>query len=166
MRDRTVAISSGGKTFSFTGWKIGWVTGTAALVDAVKTAKQFLTYVNGGPFQYAIAYALDKPDMYYDEFAADMRAKRDCLAAGLDDAGFETFETHGTYFVTTSITPFGESDGLEFCRSLPKRCGVVAVPNVVFYEHEDFGRPLVRFTFCKRTEVLQEAVARLKALRS
>jgi N-succinyldiaminopimelate aminotransferase len=166
MRDRTVAISSGGKTFSFTGWKIGWATGAAPLVDAVKTAKQFLTYVNGGPFQYAIAYALDKPDAYYAEFVDDMRAKRDCLAAGLDDAGFEVYDTHGTYFVTTNITPFGESDGLAFCRSLPERCGVVAVPNVVFYEHEDFGRPLVRFTFSKRIDVLQDAVARLKAVRS
>jgi N-succinyldiaminopimelate aminotransferase len=132
----------------------------------VKTAKQFLTYVNAAPFQHAIAYALDRPDSYYRGFVADMRAKRDRLSAGLTDAGFEVFDTHGTYFVTTSITPFGESDGLAFCRSLPERCGVVAVPNVVFYEHEDFGRPLVRFTFCKQLDVLEEAATRLKALRS
>ena len=166
MRERTVSISSGGKTFSFTGWKVGWVCAPALLVDAVKTAKQFLTYVNGAPFQYAIAYALDLADSYYDEFVADMRAKRDCLTAGLAGAGFEVYETHGTYFVTTNITPFGESDGMAFCRSLPERCGVVAVPNVVFYEHTDFGRPLVRFTFSKRLDVLEDAVTRLKALRS
>jgi N-succinyldiaminopimelate aminotransferase len=166
MRDRTLSISSGGKTFSFTGWKVGWACGPPGLVEAVKTAKQFLTYVNGAPFQYAIAYALDLPDEYYDGFVTDMRAKRDCLAAGLADAGFEVYETHGTYFVTTNITPFGESDGMAFCRSLPERCGVVAVPNVVFYEHTDYGRPLVRFTFSKRLDVLEEAVTRLKALRS
>jgi N-succinyldiaminopimelate aminotransferase len=166
MRDRTVTISSGGKTFSFTGWKVGWVCGAPPLVGAVKTVKQFLTYANGAPFQHAIAYALGLPDQYYDDFVADLRAKRDRLCAGLADAGFEVYDTHGTYFVTTNITPFGERDGLAFCRSLPERCGVVAVPNVVFYEHEDFGRPLVRFTFCKRLDVLDEAVTRLKALRA
>jgi N-succinyldiaminopimelate aminotransferase len=166
MRDRTVTISSGGKTFSFTGWKIGWVVAQPALVDAVKTVKQFLTYVNGAPFQHAIAHALDLPDAYYDDFVADMRMKRDRLHAGLADAGFEVYESHGTYFITTNITPFGERDGLAFCRSLPERCGVVAVPNVVFYEHEDYGRPLVRFTFCKQLDVLEEAVTRLKALRT
>jgi N-succinyldiaminopimelate aminotransferase len=166
MRDRTITISSGGKTFSFTGWKIGWACASAPLVDAVRTVKQFLTYVNGAPFQYAIAYALGLPDQYYDEFIADLRVKRDRLCAGLADAGFEVYDTHGTYFVTTNITPFGESDGAAFCRALPERCGVVAVPNVVFYEHEDYGRPLVRFTFCKRLDVLDEAVTRLKALRA
>ncbi|MCU1429514.1 MAG: aminotransferase class, partial [Actinomycetia bacterium] len=166
MRDRTLTISSGGKTFSFTGWKIGWACGPADLVTAVRTAKQFLTYVNGAPFQYAIAHALDLPDAYYDGIASDMRLKRDRLCAGLAVAGFEVYEPSGTYFVTTSIEPFGEHDGLRFCRSLPARCGVVAVPNVVFYEHEDLGRALVRFTFCKRLDVLEEAVTRLKALRA
>jgi N-succinyldiaminopimelate aminotransferase len=165
MRDRTVTISSGGKTFSYTGWKIGWACASPPLVDAVRTAKQFLTYVNGAPFQHAIAFALGLPDAYYREFTDDLRVKRDRLCAGLADAGFEVFVPAGTYFVTTNITPFGERDGLAFCRSLPERCGVVAVPNVVFYEHADFGRSLVRFTFCKRLDVLDEAVARLKALR-
>jgi N-succinyldiaminopimelate aminotransferase len=165
MRERTLTISSGGKTFSFTGWKIGWAVGPAALVAAVRTAKQFLTYVNGAPFQHAIAYALGLPDEYYDGFVADMRTKRDCLLGGLREAGFEVYEPQGTYFITTSIAPFGEDDGLAFCRSLPERCGVVAVPNVVFYEHEDLGRALVRFTFCKRLDVLSEAATRLKALR-
>jgi N-succinyldiaminopimelate aminotransferase len=166
MRERTVTISSGGKTFSFTGWKIGWACGPAPLITAVRTAKQFLTYVNGAPFQHAIAFALDLPDSYYADFAADMRLKRDRLGAGLADAGFEVYDSSGTYFITTSVEPFGEQDGLAFCRSLPERCGVVAVPNVVFYEHEELGRPLVRFTFCKRLDVLEEAVTRLKALRS
>jgi N-succinyldiaminopimelate aminotransferase len=166
MRDRTVTISSGGKTFSFTGWKVGWVCASPPLVNAVKTAKQFLTYVNGAPFQYAIAHALGLPDAYYREFASDLRAKRDRLCAGLRDTGFDVYEPAGTYFITTSIEPFGEHDGLAFCRALPGRCGVVAVPNVVFYQHQAAGRALVRFTFCKRLDVLDEAVTRLKALRS
>jgi N-succinyldiaminopimelate aminotransferase len=165
MRDRTVTISSGGKTFSFTGWKVGWVCAPAPLVTAVRTAKQFLTYVNAAPFQHAIAVGLDLPDEHFTEFASDLRARRDVLSAGLAAAGFEVFPSAGTYFVTTDIRPLGESDGLAFCRALPERCGVVAVPNVVFYENRAAGLPLVRFTFCKRLDVLEEAVLRLKALR-
>ncbi len=166
MRDRTVTISSGGKTFAFTGWKVGWLCASAPLTEAVKTAKQFLTYVNGGPFQYAIATGLRLPDEYFSEFCRDLRDKRDRLCAGLDDAGFEVFRPQGTYFVTTDITPFGEHDGLAFCRSLPERCGVVAVPNVVFYDDTDAGMSLVRWACCKRPEVLDEACTRLKALRA
>jgi N-succinyldiaminopimelate aminotransferase len=165
MRDRTVTISSGGKTFSFTGWKVGWVCAPAPLVTAVRTAKQFLTYVNAAPFQHAIAVGLDLPDEHFTEFASDLRARRDVLSAGLAAAGFEVFPSAGTYFVTTDIRPLGQSDGLAFCRTLPERCGVVAVPNVVFYENRAAGLPLVRFTFCKRLDVLEEAVLRLKALR-
>jgi N-succinyldiaminopimelate aminotransferase len=164
MRDRTVTISSGGKTFSFTGWKIGWACASPALVAAVRTAKQFLTYVNGAPFQHAIAYALGLGDEYYDTLAADLRAKRDRLGAGLAEAGFDVFTPSGTYFVTTDIRPLGESDGEAFCRALPERCGVVAVPNAVFYDDKAAGRPLVRFAFCKRMDVLDEAASRLKAL--
>ena len=165
MRERTVTISSAGKTFSFTGWKIGWACAPPQLLDAVKTAKQFLTYVNGAPFQYAIAHALRMGDDYYTEIAADLGAKRDRICAGLDEAGFTVFRPAGTYFVTTDIRALGEEDGAAFCRALPERCGVVAVPNVVFYDDEAAGRPLVRFTFCKRLEVIDEAVGRLKALR-
>jgi len=165
MRDRTVTISSAGKTFSFTGWKIGWACSSPVLIDAVKTAKQYLTYVNGAPFQYAIAHALRMDDEYYREVADDLRAKRDRLCAGLDEAGFSVFRPSGTYFVTTDIRALGEVDGAAFCRALPDRCGVVAIPNVVFYDDEEAGRPLVRFTFCKRLEVLDEAVGRLKVLR-
>jgi N-succinyldiaminopimelate aminotransferase len=166
MRERTVTISSGAKTFSFTGWKVGWVTGTPELVTAVRTAKQFLTFVNGGPFQYAIAAGLALPDTFYADAAASLRRKRDLLAGGLRSAGFEVFVPQGTYFITTDIAALGEPDGLEFCRSLPHRCGVVAVPNVVFYDDRDAGRTQVRFAFCKRAEVLAEAAERLGRLRA
>ena len=164
MRERTVTISSSGKTFSLTGWKIGWVTSTPELTAAVRTAKQYLTFVNAGPFQFAIAEALRLPDSFYVALGEDLQAKRDLLAAGLASAGFDVFEPSGTYFITTDIAGFGEKDGLEFCRSLPERCGVVAVPNVVFYDNAEAGRTQVRFTFCKRPEVLREAVTRLRRL--
>ncbi|MFJ5270584.1 pyridoxal phosphate-dependent aminotransferase [Streptomyces sp. NPDC088358] len=165
MRERTVTIGSAGKTFSFTGWKVGWITSTPGLVTAVRSAKQFLTYVASGPFQYAVAEALALPDPYFEAFRADLRAKRDVLAAGLTAAGFEVFRPAGTYFVTTDIRPLGESDGFAFCRALPERAGVVAIPNAVFYDHREEGAPFVRFAFCKRTEVLEEAVQRLRAAR-
>lgn len=164
MRERTVSISSAGKTFSFTGWKVGWVTAPPALVSAVRTAKQYLTYVSAGPFQYAVAEALRLPDTYFERFRADLQRKRDLLLDGLTAAGLRAFTPEGTYFITTDITPLGEKDGIEFCRSLPERCGVVAIPNAVFYEDPDAGRSLVRFTFCKKDEVLQEAVERLGRL--
>ncbi|MFI5758074.1 pyridoxal phosphate-dependent aminotransferase [Streptomyces sp. NPDC051569] len=165
MRERTLTISSAGKTFSFTGWKVGWVTGTPELVTAVRSAKQYLTYVASGPFQYAVAEALRLPDTYFDGLRADLRAKRDLLSAGLTAAGFEVYRPAGTYFVTTDIRPLGESDGFAFCRALPERCGVVAVPNAVFYDHREQGAPFVRFAFCKRTDVLDEAIERLSDLR-
>ncbi len=165
MAARTVTISSAAKTFSFTGWKIGWVTGAPEVVAAVRTAKQFLTYVSGGPFQYAIAEALGLPDEYYRGVAADLRAKRDLLCAGLAEVGFEVYPPQGTYFVTTDIRPFGLLDGLEFCRGLPASAGVAAIPSVVFYDNRDAGLPQVRFAFCKREPVLREALARLAALR-
>ncbi|MEU6373478.1 pyridoxal phosphate-dependent aminotransferase [Streptomyces sp. NPDC046909] len=169
MRDRTVSIGSAGKTFSFTGWKVGWVTGSPSLVSAVRSAKQFLTYVSSGPFQYAVAEALALPDAYFTAFREDMLAKRDLLAAGLTEAGFGVFRTAGTYFITTDIRPLGaalsqEGDGFAFCRALPERAGVVAIPNAVFYDHREAGAPFVRFAFCKRAEVLEEAVQRLKKL--
>ncbi|GAA1560083.1 pyridoxal phosphate-dependent aminotransferase [Streptomyces globosus] len=164
MRERTVTISSAGKTFSFTGWKVGWVTAVPELVAAVRSAKQFLTFVSSGPFQYAIAEALDLPDSYYADFRADLAAKRDLLADGLAAAGLEVFRPQGTYFITTDITPLGEKDGLAFCRSLPERCGVVAIPNQVFYDDRTAGATHVRWAFCKRKDVLDEAVTRLKRL--
>ncbi|MEU3277221.1 pyridoxal phosphate-dependent aminotransferase [Streptomyces antibioticus] len=166
MRERTVTISSAGKTFSFTGWKVGWVTATQELTSAVRSAKQFLTYVSAGPFQYAVAKALALPDSYFEEFRADMRAKRELLAGGLEQAGFTVFRPAGTYFITTDIRSLGESDGFAFCRSLPERCGVVAIPNAVFYDHQEAGAPFVRFAFCKQAGVLEEAARRLKTLGS
>ncbi|MFD9816061.1 pyridoxal phosphate-dependent aminotransferase [Streptomyces sp. NPDC059080] len=164
MRERTVTIGSAGKTFSFTGWKIGWVTAAPELVAAVRSAKQFLTFTSGGPFQYALAEALALPDSYYAGILTDLRAKRDLLGDGLRAAGFEVYQPQGTYFVTTDIRPLGHTDGHAFCRALPERAGVVAIPNAVFYDHQEQGAPFVRFAFCKKTEVLQEAVDRLKGL--
>jgi len=161
MRERTLAISSGGKTFSFTGWKVGWATGPADLVRATMMAKQFLTYTSGAPLQPAIAAALGLPDEYYADFAATLQAKRDRLCAGLRDVGFDVFVPAGTYFVTTDIRPLGYDDGIAFCLSLPERCGVVAIPHEVFYDDKAAGRPLVRWAFCKRDEVLDAAVERL-----
>ncbi|MFF8573183.1 pyridoxal phosphate-dependent aminotransferase [Streptomyces sp. NPDC015408] len=166
MRERTVSISSAGKTFSFTGWKVGWVMADGPLVSAVRTAKQYLTYVSAGPFQYAIAEALRLPDAYFDGFRADFRRKRDLLGDGLRAAGFEVYQPEGTYFITTDVTPFGEKDAYAFCRALPERCGVVAIPNSVFYDDPDAGRSQVRFTFCKRDDVLDEAASRLRHLAS
>jgi N-succinyldiaminopimelate aminotransferase len=165
MRERTVSISSAAKTFSFTGWKIGWVTGTPELVAAVRTVKQFLTFVSGGPFQYAIAQALALPEEYYHSIAAGLASKRDLMCDGLAAAGFEVFRPDGTYFITTDIRPFGEVSGLEFCRKLPYSAGVVAIPSVVFYDNAEAGQFQVRFAFCKREEVLAEALARLSQLR-
>jgi N-succinyldiaminopimelate aminotransferase len=161
MRERTVTIGSAGKTFSFTGWKIGWITASAELVTAVRTVKQFLTYVSGGPFQYAIAGALRMDDAYFAGISADLRGKRDLLCAGLAEAGFEVYPPEGTYFVTTDIGRLGNADGIEFCRDLPHRAGVVAIPSAVFYDNAEAGRSQVRFAFCKRPEVLREALARL-----
>ncbi|HEU5419796.1 MAG TPA: pyridoxal phosphate-dependent aminotransferase [Streptosporangiaceae bacterium] len=161
MAGRTVTISSAGKTFSFTGWKVGWVTGTPELVSAVRTTKQFLTFVSSGPFQYAIAAGLGMADAFYAGLAAGLRGKRDVLAAGLTAAGFDVFLPRGTYFITTDIARLGDGDGLSFCRSLPGRCGVVAIPNVVFYDNQAAGRSQVRFAFCKREEILAEAAGRL-----
>lgn len=165
MRERTLTISSGGKTFNTTGWKVGWVIGPAALVAAARTAKQYLTYVSSGPFQPAIAAGLRLPDSFFADIALDLQHKRDRLCAGLVEAGFDVFHPHGTYFVTVDIRPLrSDGDGYAFCRDLPHRCGVVAIPNEVFYTDARRGRHLVRFAFSKRFEVLDEAVSRLKGI--
>ena len=165
MAERTLTVSSAGKTFSFTGWKVGWACGPASLVRAVLTAKQFLTFVSGAPFQPAVAVGLRLPDSYFTGLADTLRAKRDRLVEGLRSVGLEVFVPEGTYFVTADVRSLGYDDGVMFCRDLPKRAGVVAIPHQVFYDDIEAGRPLVRFAFCKRDEVLDEAIDRLQRLR-
>ncbi|MFG1816344.1 pyridoxal phosphate-dependent aminotransferase [Kribbella sp. NPDC049174] len=164
MADRTVSISSAGKTFAVTGWKIGWVTGTPAIVTAVTTAKQFLTFTSGAPFQPAVAGALALGNDYFDALRADLQSRRDLLCDGLEELGFGVHRPQGTYFVTTDIRPLGHTDGIDFCRMLPERTGVVAIPHQVFYDNPDPGRPLVRWAFCKQPQILQEALTRLQKL--
>ena len=159
MADRTLTISSLGKTFSVTGWKIGWATGPPELVGAVRAAKQFLSFAGGTPLQVAGAAALAMDDVFYARLASSFAAKRDRLCDGLRAAGLEPLPVAGTYFVNAMV----EGDGVEFCRALPERAGVVAIPTAVFYDDPDVGRSLVRFAFCKRDAVIDEAVARLVA---
>ena len=147
MAERTITISSAAKTFSFTGWKVGWACARPELISAIRTAKQFLTFVNAAPFQYAIADGLTESDDYLIEAAHVLRQKRDFLAAGLDAAGFRVFPSHGTFFLTTDITPLSDEDGYTFCLELPERCGVVAIPSSVFYDDRDAGRHFVRWMF-------------------
>ena len=165
MQDRTVLISSAGKTFSVTGWKIGWVCAPPELTTAVRTAKQFLTFTNGHPFQHAIVEALGLPDEYFLNFCAQYLGRRDQLVAGLRDVGMDVFEPQGTYFVTADVRPLGYDDGFEFCRTMPAKIGVVAVPNAAFYIDPRRGQSLVRFGFCKTEESIDEGINRLRALR-
>ncbi len=175
MAERTMSISSGGKTFSFTGWKVGWVTGPAPLVSAVRAAKQFLTYTSGAPFQLAIAHGLSMPPERIASFGAALKRKRDAFCDGLEKLGFTVFRPAGTYFATTDIASVAPGQkAYDFCRSLPERCGVVAIPSSVFYgggispaavprsaDAPGGGETLVRWAFCKQDEVLEEALARL-----
>lgn len=172
MAERTLSISSGGKTFSFTGWKVGWVTGPAPLVAAVRAAKQFLTYTSGAPFQLAIAHGLEAATDTITAFGAALKAKRDLFCDGLAKLGFTVYRPAATYFATTDIASIAPGlEAYEFCRALPQRCGVVAVPSSVFYgggasagsagTGQTAGQTLVRWAFCKRDEVLEEALGRL-----
>jgi N-succinyldiaminopimelate aminotransferase len=164
MAERTVTISSAGKTFSVTGWKIGWLHAPAPLTTAVRAVKQFLTYVNGAPFQPAVAAALSLDDGFFAALATDLQSKRDLLSTGLREAGFDVFTPRGTYFVLADAAPLGYDDALELCTTLPSRVGVAAVPVSVFHDDKDVARSLVRFAFCKRDDVLAEAVDRLARL--
>ncbi|HEX5018235.1 MAG TPA: pyridoxal phosphate-dependent aminotransferase [Actinomycetes bacterium] len=164
MRDRTVTISSAGKTFSFTGWKVGWVTGPADLVGSVRTTKQFLTFVSAGPFQHAVAYALNEQMPWVEGLRESLADRRDLLVSGLAAVGLTTYRPHGTYFVTTDVRSLGWDDADAFCRALPERAGVVAVPCGVFYDEPGPAeRALVRWTFSKRSDVLTDALERLSA---
>jgi N-succinyldiaminopimelate aminotransferase len=161
MAERTLTISSLGKTFSVTGWKTGWAVGPRELVAATRTAKQYLTFAGGTPFQHAGAVALGLGDEVYAALARDLRVKRDHLCAGLEAAGLEVLRPAGTYFANVDC----KRDGAAFCRELVERAGVVAIPTSVFYDDEEAGRSLVRFAFCKRAGVIDEAARRLAAAR-
>ena len=165
-RERTVTISSGGKTFNTTGWKIGWLIAPAPLVTAILAVKQFLTYVNGAPFQPAIALGLGLPDAFFASIATDLAAKRDVLARGLTAAGFTISQPQGSYFIVADATPLGYPDGAEFCRQLPARAGVVGVPITAFCspQHRADYAPLVRFAYCKKVDVLERAAKQLASL--
>jgi N-succinyldiaminopimelate aminotransferase len=164
MDERTVSISSAGKSFNCTGWKIGWVCARPPLLAAVRAAKQFLTFVGGAPFQPAVAHALTHELPWVESLRKSLQGKRDRLAEGLADAGFEVRPTAGTYFVCADVRPLGYTDGAELCWSLPERIGVAAVPVQVFTDNPSTWRHLVRFAFCKRDEVLDEGIARLRTL--
>ncbi len=164
MAERTVTISSGGKSFGLTGWKVGWAHGPTELVNAVHTVKQHLSFTSGAPFQRAMVTALTLGGGYFTGLADDLCAKRDLVADGLRSVGLDVLPAQGTYYVTADVAPLGYDDGMEFCRDLPGRCGVVAIPNRVFYDDESAGRSIVRFAYCKRFEVLHEAIDRLSCL--
>lgn len=164
MAERTLTISSAGKTFALTGWKIGWAVGPNDLVTSARLAKQFLTYTSGAPLQPAIAMALGLPDAYFARLGADLQDRRDQLVAGLTDIGLQPNPPAGGYFVTTDIRPLGFDDGLDFCRKLPERVGVAAIPHQVFWEDEAMGRPFVRWAFCKQADVLDRGLDRLAGL--
>jgi len=169
MATRTLTLSSAGKTFSFTGWKIGWAVGPAPLVAATRAAKQFLTFAGGTPLQVAVAAGLAAGPRLIDPLVASLRERRDLFCDGLEALGLPVYRPAGTYFVNTDVAALGEPDAFAFCRSLPARCGVVAVPSSVFYLQPaegalSEGASLVRWAFCKRPEVLEEALLRLKVL--
>ncbi len=163
MAERTITISSAGKTFSATGWKVGWLTGPAEAVAAARTVKQFLTFVASGPFQPAVAVALGLGDDVYAALRESLQAKRDLLCAALVEAGLQVSGPSGTYFVIADAAPLGATDGLEFARRLPELAGVVGVPVSVFHDDTEAARTLMRFAFCKKDEVLREASRRLAA---
>ena len=162
MAERTVTVGSGGKSFSFTGWKVGWASGPADLIGPVRVIRQHLSYVSGGPFQEAMAVGLRLPDSYFDGFRADLAGKRDRLCAGLEELGLRVIPPQGTYFATTDVRPLGFADGDEFCHRVPHEAGVVAIPLSALSDHPEASAPYVRWAFCKRDEVLDEGLRRLR----
>ena len=162
MAERTLTVGSGGKTFSFTGWKVGWASGPADLIGPVRVIRQHLSYVSGGPFQEAMAVGLRLPDSYFDGFRADLAGKRDRLCAGLEELGLRVIPPQGTYFATTDVRPLGFADGDEFCHRVPHEAGVVAIPLSALSDHPEASAPYVRWAFCKRDEVLDEGLRRLR----
>lgn len=170
MAERTITISSAGKMFNATGWKIGWACGPSDLIAGVRAAKQYLSYVAGAPFQPAVAHALNSGDAWVDALCASFQARRDRLSSALNDIGFDVFDSFGTYFLTVDPRPLGYDDSTSFCAQLPEQVGVAAIPMSAFCDpdaaHSGEWKHLVRFAFCKRDETLDEAIRRLQTLRT
>ncbi|CAB4336798.1 MAG: aminotransferase class I/II-fold pyridoxal phosphate-dependent enzyme [Actinobacteria bacterium] len=164
MFERTITVGSAGKSFSFTGWKVGWATGPTDLIAAVRVVRQHLSYVSGGPFQWAIAEGLALPDSYWEDFRMDLQKKRDVLSNGLIELGFEVIKSEGTYFVTTNVQHMGFPDGESFCMEAAHKFKVVAIPHSALCSNPEVGAPFVRWAFCKSTEVLNEALDRLSGI--
>lgn len=165
MLERTITIASAGKSLSMTGWKIGWATGPRELIAPVRVIRQHLSYVSGGPFQWAVAAGLALPDEHWRKFAADLEAQRDLLCNGLSALGMPTTVPQGTYFATTDIRPLGFTDGWAFCRDLPHHVQVIAIPHEPFHSNKEAGKPYVRWAFCKQPAILNEALERLSKAR-
>ena len=163
MFERTLTLSSAGKSYSFTGWKVGWATGPAHLVGAVLAAKQWLTFTSGSPLQPAIAHALDEEPDFPRKLAAELQGRRDLLCSGLAAAGLEVRRPEGTYFATADVRHLGWDDGMAFCLALPERAGVVAIPSQAFHDDVEAGRHLVRWAFCKEPDLIEEGLRRLLA---
>jgi N-succinyldiaminopimelate aminotransferase len=163
MRERTVSVSSAGKTFSVTGWKIGWICAPAAMIRAINTVKQFMTFTHSGPMQLAVAHGLSREMEWVEALRSSLQMRRDRLADGLAAIGVTVHCPQATYFIQADVRPLGIDDAEAFARALPHEAGVVGIPTAVFCDHPDVGRPFVRFAFCKRDDVLDEAVARLTA---
>ena len=165
MAERTITLGSAGKSFSFTGWKVGWATGPTDLIRAIRSVRQHLSFVSGGPFQYAIAHGLRMPDSYFDSFRHGLQAQRDLFTAGVRELGFTATESEGTYFLTTDLGPLSDyPDALAAARDLPRRAGVVAIPQQELCDDKAVGAQALRWAYCKRPEVLSEALERLSAV--
>lgn len=165
MFERTITLSSLGKTFSLTGWKVGWAIGSADLIAGVRAAHQFVTFATATPFQHAALAALNAPTSYYDDFVAKYRQRRDLLADALAEIGFGVRPPAGTYFILADHSRFGFEDDIAFCRHLVQEIGVAAIPPTAFYQHTEHGRSLVRFAFCKTEPTLRKAIDRMQRLR-
>jgi N-succinyldiaminopimelate aminotransferase len=162
MAERTITVGSAGKSLSFTGWKVGWATGPAELISAVRVVRQHLSYVSGGPFQWAVADGLTGlPPAHWNAFRAGLAHQRDILTEGLTTVGLRVLPSEGTYFLVTDVTGLGFASGEQFCAELPTRAGVVAIPVAALCDHHEVGHAWVRWAFCKRPAVLEEALRRL-----
>ncbi|MBM4792843.1 aminotransferase class I/II-fold pyridoxal phosphate-dependent enzyme [Streptomyces sioyaensis] len=163
MRERTLSVSSAGKTFSLTGWKVGWACGPAALVAAVRSVKQYLTFAGGAPLQDAVAHALDREEAWVERLCGQLQDKRDLLTTGLRRAGIEVIRAEGGYFLQADVSGTGAADAADFCRTLPLRRNVVAIPTSAFSTAGESCRHLVRFAFCKERGLLEKAAQSIAA---